>query len=118
MKGVYLVFFRLEEQKEAEVGALGAINFSPGLYVYTGSGHNSVESRIKRHFSTPENLFWHIDYFSEQAEATDYLVLPEKSRYECVMAEILSERGEPVDGFGASDCDCLSHLFRVDPESF
>ncbi|MFT4892252.1 MAG: Uri superfamily endonuclease [Candidatus Nanohaloarchaea archaeon] len=118
MKGVYLVFFSLDSRKEIEIGSLGNISFDPGLYIYTGSGRNSVEKRVERHSSSDVNSFWHIDYFSEEAEMIDYFILPEKSSYECFMARKLEEFGEPVDGFGSSDCSCNSHFFRVDPESF
>jgi Uri superfamily endonuclease len=117
MKGVYLAFFHLPDSRSIEVGALGEIRFESGLYVYTGSAQKSAENRLERHFSGQENKFWHIDYFSETAEAIDYMVLPEKSRYECVMADILSDLGEPVEGFGCSDCGCDSHLFRI-PSGF
>lgn len=118
MQGVYLVFFQIFEDKEIDIGALGTINFPAGIYVYTGSGRNSVEKRIERHFSTEVNSFWHIDYFSKEAEPLDYFILPETSDYECFMAGKLDEWCEPVEGFGASDCVCDSHLFRLDPESF
>lgn len=118
MKGVYLVFFLLREPAEIEIGALGEIGFSAGLYAYTGSGRNSVEKRIERHFSDNVKKFWHVDYFSETVEAVDYFILPDTSEYECFMADKIREWGEPVKGFGASDCDCDSHLFRLDPESF
>lgn len=113
MKGVYLVFFRLNKKRDIDIGALGAITFPSDLYVYTGSAQRSAEKRIERHFSEPENLHWHIDYFSEEAEAVDYFFLPEDSSYECLMASILEDIGEPVKNFGSSDCDCNSHLFRL-----
>lgn len=117
MKGVYLVFFRLESDRNIEVGALGELRFEQGLYVYVGSAQNSLENRIGRHFSSPDSLFWHIDYFSEQAEPVDYFVLPEVSDYECLMTGLMAEIGEPVKAFGCSDCTCESHLFRV-PSAF
>lgn len=117
MKGVYIVLFRLEEPRTLEVGALGEIDFGEGIYVYTGSARNSVESRISRHFEEVEKKFWHIDYFSSRAEVFDYLVLPEVSEYECVMAGILSGFCESVEDFGCSDCGCDSHLFKL-PEGF
>lgn len=118
MKGVYLVIFHLSEPENIEVGALGELHFKPGYYIYTGSGRNSVEPRVERHLNSTGNKHWHIDYFSEEAEAVDYLILPEKSAYECVMASVLDEIGDPVINFGCSDCECSSHLFRLRPENF
>ena len=117
MKGIYLVFFRLSESKTIKIGALGELSFDSGTYIYAGSGRNSIEKRIERHFSSPENKFWHIDYFGSEAEPIDYFILPEESEYECFMAERLDYWCEPVKAFGSSDCDCNSHLFRV-PENF
>lgn len=113
MKGVYAAFFRLEEEKCIEIGALGGVEFEPGVYVYVGSAMNGVESRLQRHFSGVENSHWHIDYFSREAEPVDYLVLPEGSSMECVLADAASRIGKPVRGFGCSDCGCSSHLYRL-----
>jgi Uri superfamily endonuclease len=121
LKGVYAAFFQLEEEKSIEIGALGEKNFSPGLYVYLGSAMNSIESRLERHFSSPENLHWHIDYFSEEAEPVYWLAFPLDSSFECVLAESASKTGEPVQDFGCSDCSCDSHLYRIAdklPEEF
>lgn len=113
MKAVYGVLLKLKEQEEIDIGALGVRSFSPGIYVYVGSAMNSVEKRLERHFSDVENRHWHIDYFSREAEAIDHLVIPEDSGFECKLAEIVSRLGEPISGFGCSDCNCGSHLFRV-----
>lgn len=117
MKGVYMVFIRVENRQELEIGALGRKSFDPGIYVYVGSAMNSVEKRLERHFSEVENTHWHIDYLTEEAEPFDYLIIPETSEYEEWMAGKLSEFCEPVPGFGSSDSKKESHLFRV-PEDF
>lgn len=114
MKGVYLFLMKNNYKKKIEIGALGEKTFLPGIYVYCGSARNSVEKRLQRHFSEPENRHWHIDYLSSELEARDYFILPEKSKYECVMAEILGKSLQPVEGFGSSDCECGSHLFKAD----
>ncbi|MFB6144256.1 MAG: DUF123 domain-containing protein [Candidatus Nanohaloarchaea archaeon] len=113
MKAVYALFVSLEDSRSIEIGALGEVEFEEGLYVYVGSAMNSVEKRLERHFSRVENAHWHIDYFTSEAEAVDYLVLPEDSEYECVLSEVMQELGEPVEGFGASDCSCDSHLYFI-----
>lgn len=113
MKAVYAVFLRLEEEKEISIGALGRRDFAPGLYVYVGSAMNSVEKRVERHLSETEDHHWHIDYFSSEAEPFDHLVIPEGSDLECVLADIVGELGEPMEGIGSSDCGCGAHLFRI-----
>lgn len=117
MKGVYLAIFHLRKDEEIEIGALGKKKFSEGKYVYVGSARTNVGKRLKRHFTTVENLHWHIDYFSSEAEPLDYFILPEKSEFECKMAEILKDFCSEIGEFGSSDCKCDSHLFRI-PENF
>lgn len=113
MKAVYAVFLELEEDKTIEIGALGPIEFEKGLYVYIGSAMNSAEKRVQRHFSEVENLHWHIDYFSAETDPMDYFLLPESSEFECFLANTVSEIGVPVENFGASDCGCNTHLYRI-----
>ncbi|MFB6147409.1 MAG: DUF123 domain-containing protein, partial [Candidatus Nanohaloarchaea archaeon] len=86
MKAVYLLFLELEDGEKVETGALGELFFRPGIYVYAGSAMNSVERRLERHFSDDKNTHWHIDYLTREAKAVDYLVLPEGSEFECVLA--------------------------------
>lgn len=114
VKAVYALMLGLEEEASIHVGALGKIRFPPGIYVYTGSAMNSVEKRLGRHLSGAGKKHWHIDYLSSAAEPVDYLVLPESSEFECLLAKAVSRVGEPVNGFGCSDCGCKSHLFRLD----
>ena len=114
MKAVYAAFFKIAEKQVIEVGALGEIDFEPGIYAYIGSAMTNAEKRLKRHFSSSENLHWHIDYFSNVAEPLDYFLLLENSEYECVLADAVSEIGEPVQDFGCSDCGCESHFFKAD----
>lgn len=114
MKGVYLAFFHLEDGEEIEVGALGEISFQPGKYVYIGSAMNSLESRIQRHFSgEKENTHWHIDYFSAIAEPIGFAGFAVDSEWECIFSKAASEDCDAVEGFGASDCSCEAHLYRL-----
>ena len=113
MKAVYAAFFRLSSRQEIEIGALGEKTFEPGIYVYVGSAMTNAEKRIQRHFSDKESFHWHIDYFRSKADPLDCFILPESSDYECVLSEITGDIGEPVPDFGASDCECEAHLFRI-----
>ena len=113
MKGVYAVFFRVKQEKSIEIGALGEKDFRPGIYVYVGSAMNSIEKRVERHFSGDKKLHWHIDYFSLEAEPIYWLAFPVGSDFECVLSRCAKEKGEAVENFGASDCDCNSHLYRL-----
>ena len=114
MKGVYIVLFELKSKKEIEVGALNNLSFEPGRYIYIGSAMNSLESRVGRHFSgNKENTHWHIDYFSAIAEPIGFAAFSVDSDWECLLSEAASKKCLAIDGFGASDCNCDAHLYKL-----
>jgi len=116
LKGVYVLIIQVNEDATVNVGALGKLTFKKGLYAYVGSAQNNLEKRVNRHLGKEKLRFWHVDYllnndavkvlavFHKQADKTE----------ECAIARTIGERGEPVDGFGASDCSCKSHLYRIE----
>jgi len=118
-KGVYCLCIIVREEITVEVGALGAIGFPEGEYVYVGSALNGMEPRVERHLhtSTGEHdvTHWHIDYLLREPAASiqKVYVLETEERLECTIATKVAEHGEPVKGFGCSDCRCVSHLYKV-----
>lgn len=110
-----MLIIHVSNDAAIQVGALGKLIFEKGLYAYVGSAQGNLEQRVSRHLRKEKRKFWHVDYlldndaakvvavFSKQADKTE----------ECEVAKAIGERGEPVGGFGASDCSCKSHLFRV-----
>lgn len=124
-RGSYLVTLRLNTRCRTLVGSLGEVEFMPGWYVYAGSAQRSLSSRVARHLrlggmkNQRKKLHWHIDYLSAVAsEATGYPIASYRN-LECDLAKGLAEiGGKPVEGFGASDCRCGSHLFYFeDPQA-
>ena len=115
MKRVYCLLLNVKKNINVKVGALGTINFKKGEYAYVGSGQNNVEKRIARHVSENKKLRWHIDYLfaNPNAELKNAVYKKGTKEVECKMACLLSLTEEPVKGFGCSDCDCYSHLFRL-----
>lgn len=112
--GTYTLVVSVPTPVEISVGALGETRFAPGEYAYTGSALGSGGfSRVDRHHRVASGdhdvTHWHIDYLlaSHQTALTD-TVGREMADVECTVAQKLPE--SPVDGFGASDCSCLSHL--------
>ena len=120
LKGIYVLIIRVNKDTNVNVGALGRTAFAKGLYAYVGSAQTNLEQRIKRHLRKEKRLFWHIDYLldSDQAEIVKVLHKETDKTEECAVANTLSEKGEPVDGFGCSDCRCRSHLFRIGDYEF
>jgi len=51
--GTYALVLRLARATTIHVGALGAVDFAPGWYVYVGSalGPGGLAARVNRHLS-------------------------------------------------------------------
>lgn len=118
-KGTYVLVIALGSGLETEVGALGRLSFSPGLYCYAGSAMGGLDQRLSRHMAREKVLKWHADYLTSRADSVDALVSYPDPVPECDLARMAEECGmEPsFKGFGCSDCRCRTHLFRADPES-
>lgn len=112
--GTYTLVLSLSDAATIEVGALGAQSFPPGGYAYTGSALGSGGfSRVDRHrrIAAGEHdvRHWHVDYLLGHPSVTiEDVVRTVGADVECAVAQRLPVG--LVDGFGASDCDCSSHL--------
>lgn len=111
MLGTYTLLIELDEDSEIQIGKLGEIEFRKGGYAYVGSGLNNLEKRIERHLREDKKLYWHIDYFLTEATVREVLYGKSDEKKECEIAENLAEELSFINGFGASDCGCNSHLF-------
>ncbi|PSP43161.1 DUF123 domain-containing protein [Halobacteriales archaeon QH_6_64_20] len=113
-RGTYTLLIELAEEVEIRVGALGVREFPRGWYAYTGSAFGSGGfSRIDRHrrvaSGTHDVRHWHIDrLLGHAATRIESVATSVGADVECAVARALP--GDPVPGFGASDCDCESHL--------
>lgn len=114
MRGIYLLLISVEKEIEVEVGALGKVNFNPGYYTYVGSAQKNLDARVERHLSNNKKKFWHIDYLldNKNVEVVDVFYKEAGKEEECKTARELENRFPSVKGFGCSDCNCRSHLFR------
>ena len=119
MKGIYALLLFLDTDLIIDVGALGKTSFTRGTYVYVGSAQNNLEKRVARHMRKEKKLFWHIDYFLDCGSARILKVFFKigGKAEECVLANEIAKRGDPINGFGCSDCNCESHLFRLDSKN-
>ncbi|WP_049982554.1 DUF123 domain-containing protein [Halorubrum sp. BV1] len=112
--GTYTLLVELSIPTTIEVGALGEHRLSAGTYAYTGSALGAGGfARVDRHRRTARGehdvRHWHVDYLLGRDEARiDRVVRSVGVDAECAIAERLP--AGPVDGFGASDCGCASHL--------
>ena len=112
--GTYTLVLSLPDAATVEVGALGARSFPAGGYAYTGSALGSGGfSRVDRHGRVAAGehdvRHWHVDYLLGHPPVTiEDVVRTPGADVECAVAERLPDG--PVDGFGASDCECPTHL--------
>ncbi len=116
--GSYLLVIDCSHSTEISVGALGSIEFEVGYYAYAGSAFGPGGlARVDRHrrIATGEHdvRHWHIDYLLGAGGISIARVetFPERD-VECVLSSALRNEGvDSVESFGASDCDCVSHLW-------
>ena len=66
IKGIYVLFIRVERDIVVKIGSLGKLKFSKGIYAYVGSAQNGIKKRIARHLKKRKRKFWHIDYLLAQ----------------------------------------------------
>ena len=72
--------------------------------------------RISHHLRVSRKYYWHIDYLLQKMPAFQVLYTENPSRLEHEWAMLLKSIPElsiPMKRFGASDCQCASHLFHI-----
>jgi endonuclease-3 len=112
--GTYTLLIDLPRTVEISVGALGTHRFPAGAYAYTGSALGSGGfARVDRHRRVACGdhgvRHWHVDYLTGHPDTSLVdVVTSTGADAECAIARQLPDG--PVEGFGASDCTCRSHL--------
>ena len=114
LPGTYVLVMHLPRMAEVQVGALGRVRLPAGYYLYVGSALGGLWQRLERHLASSKRRHWHIDYLLEVMAIVEIWYREGNERFECAWAQAFtaSEHLEPVDGIGASDCACRTHLFR------
>jgi Uri superfamily endonuclease len=116
-KGIYLLVFYLSQVTEITIGRQGKQTFAAGWWFYVGSayGPGGLRARLKHHIAHKhKRLHWHLDYFRPYAQLNELLLFDESRDFEHQIADYLGTElklAYPEVGFGASDCDCPSHMF-------
>ncbi len=114
--GTYALILNSSGQRTITVGKLGELKVHKGYYVYVGSafGPGGVRARIKRHCRIRKPHHWHIDYIRPVLELSEVWYTYDPQKREHQWADIImgiNGMQQPLEGFGASDCQCSSHLF-------
>lgn len=115
--GTYVLIFHCLSNNQVQVGKWGVIHIEPGYYLYVGSafGPGGINARVTRHHRTNKEKHWHIDYLREHMDLISVCYSYDNKKLEHQWAQALSAMADmdPVHGFGCSDCQCYSHLFRT-----
>lgn len=118
--GSYALVLRLPSRRNVAVGRLGVVEFPRGYYIYFGSALVGLQARVDRHLRHEKKLHWHADYLSAEVPWFQVWQLADGQRWECVWAKEADEHAKsnrgaahPAPGFGSSDCQCSTHLIRV-----
>ena len=118
--GSYVLIIAVESPITITIGALGEREFTAGGYAYVGSAFGpSGLSRVDRHRRVAsgdhDTRHWHIDYLlSATAIRLVTVETYPNEDIECTLATAFADAGcKPVAAFGASDCDCGSHLWKL-----
>jgi Uri superfamily endonuclease len=114
-KGIYSLIFFKNPGCTIRVGALGALTFRAGWYIYVGSALGSGGlQRLGRHISLArlhdKQPKWHVDYLltSPRFSLAYAVYAVTADPLECELARELNE--DSIPKFGSSDCSCTSHL--------
>jgi Uri superfamily endonuclease len=120
--GTYALILSCSTNSLVRVGRLGRMRLQPGFYVYVGSAHGrgGLSARTAHHRKRTKRPHWHIDYLRSHARLDRiwYCCAAVRREHEWARAlGAMSGAAMPMAGFGASDCDCASHLyfFRTSP---
>ncbi|ACB84173.1 GIY-YIG nuclease family protein [Natranaerobius thermophilus] len=114
----YLIVYQISDSINLTIGKLGDFELPKGYYLYIGRDKRNIRSRVSRHIAHKKKLRWHIDYLSQNATPILMRLLPYRldELSECDIAEKFIQQGAQVivPGFGASDCNCFSHLLHFE----
>ena len=117
-KGTYLLFLSNTKSQKINIGKQGGFLFPSGLLVYVGSalGAGGLRGRISHHLRVNRKCHWHIDYLLQKMLVCQVLYTENPSRLEhewAMLLERIPKLNIPMKRFGASDCQCASHLFHI-----
>ena len=114
--GTYALVLLSAARRKIRVGQLGTVELRPGFHMYVGSalGPGGLRARIAHHVRGGKRPRWHIDYLRAHAllDQIWYCCIPSRREHQWSQAFEAAPGGSvPLRGFGASDCDCRSHLY-------
>jgi len=108
---------RAQDRLQLQIGRLGGMQLSKGWYVYVGSafGPGGLAARVSRHLQRHKTRHWHIDHLIWATTVREVWYSQRQRDLEHCWAQAALDQPAArnlLRGFGASDCQCLSHLVR------
>ncbi|WP_292000403.1 DUF123 domain-containing protein [Caldivirga sp.] len=129
-RGTYVLILNASSLVSINVASLGQVTLNEGYYAYVGSAKVGIKTRVGRHIKLAMlkagKLRWHLDYVLVNSNITLHsLIYINNSYIEHEVAQALYRHRNidvAVRGFGSSDCNCVSHFFKLnssqDPSMF
>lgn len=112
--GNYIAVLYVSQDKTVAIGSKGDTFFPRGYYLYVGSAKHNLTKRLERHSRKRKQVHWHIDYLRAAAEFQAGIPIRSTDLLEHEIAQAVAGIAEwQIDGFGASDCRCMTHLFGM-----
>ena len=117
-KCTYLLFLSNTKSQKINIGKQGDFLFPSGLFVYVGSafGSGGLRGRISHHLRINRKCHWNIDSLLQKMSVGQVLYTENPNRLEhewAMLLERIPELSILMKRFGASDCQCASHLFHI-----
>jgi Uri superfamily endonuclease len=117
--GTYALVLARRRTGVVPIGRLGSIGLRSGFYVYVGSafGPGGLAARIRHHRQIAAHPHWHIDYLRAECDLVEVWFATGPGRHEHTWARTMGRMPGaliPMPGFGSSDCECDTHLFRFE----
>ncbi len=113
--GSYVLVMEAGRNFAFKMRKAGRLTGLSGYYLYVGSafGPGGVRARIAHHRKIAKRPHWHVDYLRKQLPIREVWYTHDTEKREHEWARLLSAyKGAsfPFEGFGATDCACVSHL--------
>lgn len=114
--GTYIIILHNTVSENLAIGRAGSLQIQPGYYLYVGSafGPGGLRARAGRHLAGSNKCRWHIDYLRKVTRPYGAWLTAGGARAEHHWAQTLACMPAiklAMPGFGASDCNCATHLF-------
>jgi Uri superfamily endonuclease len=84
------------------------------LYIGTAHGPGGLRARLGHHLGLSNRPHWHVDYLRAHTNPNGVWYCYDSRPWEHQWAECIGRlpgASIPLVGFGASDCQCESHLY-------